>query len=110
MFLKANRWKKKGISVIPIRYAVPWAGQNYGINVAVYSQDGTVAISHGGVEVGQGINTKVHLLINLDVNSCLTLNYELGLKLLITLPFKGCDFYFEVKLCILFYKYAIGPQ
>ena len=102
MFLKANRWKKKGISVIPIRYAVPWAGQNYGINVAVYSQDGTVAISHGGVEVGQGINTKVHLLINLDVNSCLTLNYELGLKLLITLPFKGCDFYFEVKLCILF--------
>lgn len=48
--------------MVPLRYGVPWSGRNYGVNVAVYSQDGTVAISHGGVEVGQGINTKVFAL------------------------------------------------
>ncbi|KAH3886883.1 hypothetical protein DPMN_010896 [Dreissena polymorpha] len=58
-FFKDNRWKKKGLSVVPIKYGVPWNTQNYGVNVAVYSQDGTVAVSHGGIEVGQGINTKV---------------------------------------------------
>jgi len=58
-FLQENRWKKKGLSVVPLKYGVPWNGQNYGVNIAVYSQDGTVAISHGGIEVGQGINTKV---------------------------------------------------
>ncbi|XP_052261039.1 uncharacterized protein LOC127865162 isoform X4 [Dreissena polymorpha] len=59
MFNQDNRWKKKGLSVVPIKYGVPWNTQNYGVNVAVYSQDGTVAVSHGGIEVGQGINTKV---------------------------------------------------
>ena len=52
-------YKKKGLSVVPLKYGVPWTNQNYGLNLAVYSQDGTVAVSHGGVEVGQGINTKV---------------------------------------------------
>jgi xanthine dehydrogenase molybdopterin-binding subunit B len=45
--------------VVPLKYGVPWNKQNYGVNIAIYSQDGTVAISHGGIEVGQGINTKV---------------------------------------------------
>ncbi|XP_053383995.1 uncharacterized protein LOC123535767 isoform X2 [Mercenaria mercenaria] len=57
-FNKANRWKKRGMSVVPLKYGVPWNIQNYGVNIAIYAQDGTVALSHGGIEVGQGINTK----------------------------------------------------
>ncbi|WAR26952.1 XDH1-like protein [Mya arenaria] len=41
-FNKENRWKKKGLSVVPLKYGVPWNTQNYGVNIAIYSQDGTI--------------------------------------------------------------------
>uniref|UniRef100_A0A670Y181 Aldehyde oxidase 1 n=1 Tax=Pseudonaja textilis TaxID=8673 RepID=A0A670Y181_PSETE len=60
-FNKQNYWKKKGIAIIPMLFSV-------GYNVTLYHQaaalvhiyiDGSVLLSHGGCEMGQGINTKM---------------------------------------------------
>ena len=50
---------KRGLSVVPIKFNLIMTGVFYPVLVSVYAEDGTVAISHGGVEIGQGINTKV---------------------------------------------------
>lgn len=46
--------------MVPLRYGVEWSGTQYTAYVAIFRKDGTVSISHGGVEMGQGINTKVN--------------------------------------------------
>lgn len=59
-FNKANRWKKRGLSVVPLWYGYNYPSMfRYGIQVSIYEHDGTVAVTHGGIEMGQGINTKV---------------------------------------------------
>ncbi|KAF2897493.1 hypothetical protein ILUMI_08680, partial [Ignelater luminosus] len=57
-FNKNNRWKKKGLSLVPMTYLIVYVG-NLNSKVVIYAGDGTVAVSHGGIEIGQGINTKV---------------------------------------------------
>uniref|UniRef100_A0A182PWW4 xanthine dehydrogenase n=1 Tax=Anopheles epiroticus TaxID=199890 RepID=A0A182PWW4_9DIPT len=60
-FNRRNRWRKRGIDAIPTMYGiafnVPGLDQS-GALVHVY-QDGTVLIAHGGVEMGQGLHTKM---------------------------------------------------
>ncbi|XP_052737986.1 uncharacterized protein LOC112054963 isoform X1 [Bicyclus anynana] len=54
---KNNRWKKRGLRFSWLRW--PSKGsQTFEVNMSVYSDDGTVSITHGGIEMGQGINTK----------------------------------------------------
>lgn len=57
---QANRWKKKGISVMPVVFPVDFFFSHHAM-VSIYSGDGTVTVTHGGVEMGQGVNTKVKI-------------------------------------------------
>ena len=56
-----NRWRKRGLALVPaknnIGFETYWMNQG-GAFVAIY-QDGSVYATHGGTEMGQGLNTKV---------------------------------------------------
>ncbi|KAG7302262.1 hypothetical protein JYU34_013757 [Plutella xylostella] len=56
-FNQTNRWMKKAIKINVMLFPVMYYG-NYSAFVSIYRGDGTVTVSTGGVEMGQGINTK----------------------------------------------------
>lgn len=58
-FYQKNRWKKRGLSAIPVKFLIEYLGAKFTVFIAIYHFDGTVAVSHLGIEMGQGINTKV---------------------------------------------------
>jgi len=62
-FNRKNLFKKKGISLIPLRYSLFYNLGYYNALLSVRHHDGSVAVSHGGVEMGQGIHTKVAQVI-----------------------------------------------
>ncbi|CAH0726811.1 unnamed protein product, partial [Brenthis ino] len=53
----SNRWKKRGLRFTLMNWQ---SSEPFLLNItlSVYHGDGSVAITHGGVEIGQGINTK----------------------------------------------------
>lgn len=56
-----NSWRKRGISVVPTVFGlgyVPVHLNQGGALMHVYT-DGSVLLSHGGVEIGQGLHTKM---------------------------------------------------
>ena len=70
-FNGANRWKKRGIAMVPMRYfhKPSVAGLKYNCLISVFAVDGSVSVTHSGIEMGQGLNTKVAQVIA----------YELGI-------------------------------
>ncbi|XP_070675277.1 xanthine dehydrogenase 1-like isoform X1 [Malus domestica] len=56
-----NRWRKRGIAMVPTKFGIAFTLKlmnQAGALVHVYT-DGTVLVTHGGVEMGQGLHTKV---------------------------------------------------
>ena len=60
-----NSILKKGISLTPVKFGISFTVQHLnqaGALVHVYT-DGTIHLSHGGSEMGQGLNTKVAQIV-----------------------------------------------
>lgn len=61
-FNAANKWRKRGLGMIPVKY-----GSGYNLvmleqamaMIAIYQADGSVIVQQGGVEIGQGLTTQV---------------------------------------------------
>nr|CAH7741383.1 unnamed protein product [Callosobruchus chinensis] len=60
-FNSQNRYKKRGLSIIPTKYGIAFTATflNQGGALVLVYTDGSVLISHGGVEIGQGLHTKM---------------------------------------------------
>jgi xanthine dehydrogenase/oxidase len=63
-FNRMNRWRKRGIAMIPHKYGISFTEPRGSLNasnalVNVNMADGSVVITHGGVEMGQGLHTKI---------------------------------------------------
>jgi len=57
---KANRWRKRGIAVVPTKYCMVMDGDyNESVLINLNVLDGTIMLGITGVEIGQGLNTKV---------------------------------------------------
>lgn len=70
-FNRENRWRKRGIAMMPVKYG---SGYNLvqleqaAVHVAVYAGDGSVVIHQGGVEMGQGLTTRVEQVASYVLN------------------------------------------
>lgn len=60
-FNRANKWRKRGLCVLPTKYGLNYTAKfmNQGGALVNIYIDGTVLVSHGGMEMGQGLHTKM---------------------------------------------------
>ena len=59
-FNAENKWKKRGISMVPCKFGIAFTGVHMnqgGALVQIYT-DGSVLLTHGGTEMGQGLYIK----------------------------------------------------
>ncbi|OJD15331.1 xanthine dehydrogenase, molybdopterin binding subunit [Emergomyces pasteurianus Ep9510] len=61
-FNAKNKWKKRGICLVPTKFGLSFATAIHlnqaGASVKIYA-DGSILLSHGGTEMGQGLYTKM---------------------------------------------------
>jgi xanthine dehydrogenase/oxidase len=64
-----NQWRKRGVYLIPNKYGIglPQTFGQAGALVNVFL-DGSVVINHGGVEMGQGLHTKMIQIVASELN------------------------------------------
>uniref|UniRef100_A0A8C5QCP0 Aldehyde oxidase/xanthine dehydrogenase a/b hammerhead domain-containing protein n=1 Tax=Leptobrachium leishanense TaxID=445787 RepID=A0A8C5QCP0_9ANUR len=69
-FNKKTYWKKKGMAMIPLKFTVGYIEKAFhqaAALVHIYS-DGNCLISHGGIEMGQGLHTKIIQIASRELN------------------------------------------
>lgn len=67
-FFSENRWKKRGLALVPSKFGIAFGALflNQATALVHVYTDGSVLLSHGGMEMGQGLHTKM-----VQVCSCL---------------------------------------
>ncbi len=65
-FNKENKYIKKGIAFVPIKYGIAFTTKflNQGYALIHLHKDGSVSLTTGGVEMGQGISVKMANIVN----------------------------------------------
>ncbi|GAX26192.1 putative selenate reductase molybdopterin-binding subunit [Fistulifera solaris] len=60
-FNAKHKWVKRGLAVLPTKFGIAFTAKfmNQGGALVHLYTDGTVLVSHGGTEMGQGLHTKV---------------------------------------------------
>ncbi len=57
----AGKYRKKGIALVPLKFGISFTATmlNQGGALLNIYMDGSVSVNHGGIEMGQGLNTKI---------------------------------------------------
>ena len=60
-FNKEHKWRKRGLARLPTKYGINFTAKfmNQGGALVHLYTDGTILVTHGGTEMGQGLHTKV---------------------------------------------------
>ena len=60
-FNAENKWRKRGLALLPTKYGINFTAKfmNQGGALVHLYCDGTILVTHGGTEMGQGLHTKV---------------------------------------------------
>ena len=56
--------------MVPIRYPhfINGNGIKFHCLISVFANDGTISVAHSGIEMGQGLNTKVLYIFDMNLN------------------------------------------
>ncbi|XP_047576640.1 aldehyde oxidase [Lutra lutra] len=68
-FNSKNYWKKKGLAVVPLKFPVGLGSVTIGQAAALVHiyLDGSVLVTHGGIEMGQGVHTKMIQVVSREL-------------------------------------------
>jgi xanthine dehydrogenase/oxidase len=64
-FNASHKWQKKGLAIIPTKFGISFTAlflNQAGALIHIY-HDGSVLVAHGGIEMGQGLHTKVCMIV-----------------------------------------------
>jgi len=64
-FNATHKWQKKGLAIIPTKFGISFTAlflNQAGALVHIY-HDGSVLVAHGGTEMGQGLHTKICMIV-----------------------------------------------
>lgn len=71
-FNRTNRWTKRGIAMVPLKYGIGFkqlaAMNTASALVQANREDGSITVIHGGVEMGQGLHTKIAQVAASELN------------------------------------------